>query len=196
MKKETLFLVDDTLPLLGIDPSYKRVGLCLWSGTGFKTARIDRKDRGYTGPLEKTFAALFLEAVSITNHIIASPLLREGISAVVIEQPPPIGAFAGGMHSLTSFLVRTFLNPSLNCRLFLAPPGVGRNLFSNGNWKKSDSVNVLKKVMGIELVTRASGDEGDALVMIIPFLKRFHSMLGLKKLVPYTEIFLYGTKIK
>lgn len=171
--------------LAGIDPSFRRVGLSFWDGQCLFLDRIDRSERTEEEEMNKSFASLFVEAVSVTRFIVNHAFIQRA-NICVVEQPPPVGSFAGGMGILISILLSALIPYKV---VYLTPPAVGRNLFSNGHWKKSDSVDVAKKLKAVSRHSRVSGDEGDALVMLVPFLPNdVREFLGVKKLVPYTRV--------
>lgn len=169
--------------LLGIDPSYTRTGLCYFDGSGFSFSRVD-----FTEPLEKTFFGLYSRSSEIICRVIADASSKTELSdlRIVVEYPPPVSQFSAGMWMLVSTIVRE-ISP-LVAEVHLAPPAVGRNIFRNGNWRKSDSV--LKARPFFDQKGRLSADEADAFIMIIPLLPREHrASLQIVRDVEYKRLY-------
>lgn len=145
--------------ILGIDPSYRRTGLCLRTESGFVFERID-----YDGQLVKDFRNLY----SRTLHVAAgvrSIIDKYRPTTVVLESPPPVGQFAGGMYLICGIVAHT-LKDYDPLRILIAQPQMGRVLYKNKKWRKSDSVQIAHLITG----KKVSGDEADALIMLLPIL--------------------------
>ena len=126
--------------LIGIDPSYRRTGICYWKvGSSPSFARIEYNDL-YIKDFHHTYLLAQQQTNLILNHV-----KDYRPTVIVVEHPPPVGQFAGGMYLIVAIL----LSKLSDYTVYLAPQQVGRTLFKDGRWKKSKSVDVAKKFNGL-----------------------------------------------
>ena len=159
--------------LLGIDPSYRRTGICLRTDSGFVFHKIE-----FTGVLHKNFIGLHYVAEEIAQRI-GALINHYRPTLTVIEEPPPRSSFSGGMYLLVSHIAFELLKWD-PMRIHISTPAVGRAIFKNKKWSKGDSVRVASPYS--EKEGRLTGDEGDAFVMLIPFLaEETQKAIGVKR---------------
>lgn len=162
--------------LLAVDPSYRKTGICVYTGARFHFRKIQIREK-FDKSFEDVFWISYWQAVQIQE-------MAENFKAdrVVVEYPPPFRMWAGPMYMLVTQIIRNLmpLFPVL-----LSPPAVGRQIF-HGKWKKTDSRDLARRYHADEKI---SEDQADAFVMLLPLLpKEIRRACGVQKSVIYKSL--------
>lgn len=160
---------------LAIDPSFRKTGICETSGSGFLFSRLTTPD-----VLDKSFLGILRSSEQMARRVLDH--YRAGdYKRVVLEYPPPVSQFSGGMYLLCGSIVNLL---SEYTDVELSPPAVSRTLFKVRKWAKSLSVQKAKPYF--DQKGRLSSDEADAFMMLLPFMSvKFQQNLGVVRAVTY-----------
>lgn len=167
--------------VLAIDPSYSRTGVCLqqgesvfpysvWKGkefpetegTLFSSISVDAG---------KSFPDAFQDASKQSNQLIE--LCSVGgktheLDKIIIEYPPPIGRWTGGLYLLDAILIKDLLAFFAGefTEVFLIPPNaINSYFFQKKKVSKTEIVEYVKEKFNLQTL-KINHDEASALLLI------------------------------
>lgn len=159
--------------LAGIDPSYSRTGISIYTGDAIVITNLSQSNKG----MKKTFSNVWNSANDLSSRIVKL-LLSYNVNGVISEVPPPQGCYSPGLWCLDSLIFAKLRN-RVDTLYGLSPTYIG-HVHGTRKYKKSWSVDVANEIintlsMKVDIKTgRLNHDESESFIFLCRLLVRLN----------------------
>lgn len=154
------------MALCGIDPSFRRTGLAIYSN-----GKIYIRNCRTEPNKDKSFQQVWYDARQQVVRI--KKALKEysdRYECILSECPPPQGMFSPGLYALDTLLISILVNMTDEVRV-VYPNYIG-HVHGKRNYQKSESVSLAKEMLDrlpldVDSNSRISHDESEAVIFLM-----------------------------